>query len=310
MFNKRKINFTFLLIGLAVKLFSQQDPQLSMYLVDKMLINPAFAGSSNWAVGTLKYRQSITGFDSKFSTQTFNFHTPIQSKHLGFGIKIVNDNRSVINNLNFGVDISYHLNLAGGKLSLGLESGFYKRTIKYDDIVILNWHDPVFIGNTASTIPDFSFGAYYQRKQFYVGLSRMHLAKTKFDKDAYPPTNSILYPHHYLIAGNVFDVNKKISIEPSILLKTSIKGTLQMDLNTMVCYDEKVSAGIQWRPGDAVLLMAKYCVNERLRISYSYDIPMGNFYGSNKGAHEIVISYGVNLPPPPVKKEIHPRYYF
>ena len=40
----------------------QLDPLYSLYMFDKVLINPAFAGSSNWVVGTIKYREQARAF--------------------------------------------------------------------------------------------------------------------------------------------------------------------------------------------------------------------------------------------------------
>ena len=69
--------FALLTILLLGKLKAQQDPMYSMYLFDKLLINPAFANSSNWTVGTLKYRDQSTGINGHPKTQTFNVHGPI-----------------------------------------------------------------------------------------------------------------------------------------------------------------------------------------------------------------------------------------
>ena len=44
----------FISFGLFCSVSSaQQDPLNSMYVFDKMLVNPAFTGSSDWMVGTL-----------------------------------------------------------------------------------------------------------------------------------------------------------------------------------------------------------------------------------------------------------------
>src|SRR6185436_15020640 len=95
----------------------------SMYMFDKMLVNPGFTGSSAWAVTTLKHRTQFAGMDGRPVTQTLNFHSPVQRKHIGLGFKLVNDKLGVVSKINFAGVYSYHLNFAGGKLSLGVEGG-------------------------------------------------------------------------------------------------------------------------------------------------------------------------------------------
>jgi type IX secretion system PorP/SprF family membrane protein len=290
---------------------AQQDPMYSMYTQDKMLVNPAFVGSSNWVVGTLKYRNNAPAFKNQYTTQTFNLHGPIQSKHIGLGLKLVNDKRSVLTNFNLAVVASYHLNLAGGKLSFGIEGGVYNRKINYDQLVTSQKNDQTLnLYRVSSTTPDLSFGFYYQKKQFYVGYSRFHLLMARFDKKEIQNSGSFIHAHDYIIIGKVIDLDKKWAMEPSALLKHQAKSGFQLDASLLICYDSKISAGLQYRTGSALLSMLKYNITQNLKISYSFDYSLSKFSQLSSGAHEIIISYGIQLPPPPIKKEIHPRYYF
>ena len=280
-------------------------------MFDKMLVNPAFCGSSNWAVGTIKSREQFLGLQGRPSTQTINFHSPIQAKHIGLGGKIIKDKLAIINNLAVTGIISYHLNFAGGKLSFGLEAGIQNRKINYNDLVVSTLGDNALIseGVRASTKPDVSFGTYYQKKQFYFGIADYHLLKSNF---SFGETNgnSNLYNHLYIIAGNVFQINKSFTYEPSILIKRQGSSATQIDLNNMFYYEEKFGLGLQYRTQDALVFIARYNISEAFRVSYSYDMTVSKFSKYSKGAHEILISYGIKLPPPPTQKEIHPRYYF
>src|SRR4051812_3365291 len=107
---KLKIRYLFYFLCFAggCHIDAQQDAMNSLYMFDKVLVNPAFAGSSNWAVATAKYRDQTVGFGLHEKTQTFNFHSPIQKKHIGLGFKIVNNKLAVLNNLNVAAQLSYH----------------------------------------------------------------------------------------------------------------------------------------------------------------------------------------------------------
>jgi type IX secretion system PorP/SprF family membrane protein len=286
---------------------AQQDPMLSLYMVDKVLINPAYAGSSNWINGTLKYRQQFytTG---KPGTQTFNFHGPIQSKHLGLGLKIINDNYALTMNQNIGAQISYHLNLLGGKLSAGIEGGVYNRKWRYDKLVADKKGDPNLNNNRQVLVPDLSCGLYYQKKQHYIGLAGYHISRSLFSKRS--GGSAHLYSYTTFLAGTVIDLNKNWSVEPSLFIKYQKALKPQVDLNATVFFKEKFGAGIQYRTGDAIVFLIRLLPTENLRFSYAYDLTVSSLSKHSGGAHEIVISYGIKLPPPPTQKIIHPRYYF
>ncbi|PBQ33745.1 hypothetical protein CNR22_18815 [Sphingobacteriaceae bacterium] len=298
-------------LGLTLTLSAQQDPMYSLYMFDKMLINPAFAGSSNWVAATLKYRNQFSGINGHPKTQTFNIHAPIQKKHIGVGFKLVNDKMGVMTNLNAAAQLSYHLNFAGGKLSVGIEAGLYNKKTNYQSLIVNDRGDNALPPNAASSlIPDASFGIYYQKKQFYAGFSNYHLFNKTFDHAAPFTSQAHLYNHYYFLAGNIFDISKNLSIEPSLLLKYQPSSALQLDLNALVYYNERFGAGIQYRTGDALVTMLRINITESLRISYAYDITLSKLSPFVKGAHELMITYGIKLPPPPTQKEIHPRYYF
>lgn len=305
------ISAIFILICLPKFSMAQQDPMYSMYMFDKMLINPAFAGSSNWAVATAKYREQFSGMKGHPTTQTFNFHTPIQKKHLGIGFKIINDKISMVSNLNAALLVSYHLNFAGGKLSLGLEAGLFNRKVDYQKAIVATQGDnSIPKTKQSSLVPDFSYGLYYQKKQFYFGIAQYHLLKNKFDFKTNNPTKSHLYSQFNFLLGNVFDLSKKFSYEPSILLKIQPSIKPQIDLNVTLYYNDLIGVGIQYRSEDAIVGVFRINILENLKLAYSYDFTVSKLSRYTNGTHEIMISYGVKLPPPPSKKEIHPRYYF
>jgi type IX secretion system PorP/SprF family membrane protein len=306
-----KILYSLVLICTLKVCVAQQDPMYTMYLFDKVIINPAFTGSSNWAVGTIKYRNQFLGIEGHPVTQTFNFHTPIQSKHIGVGIKIVNDKAAIMSTLNASVLLSYHLNFAGGKLSAGIDGGIYNRKVEYQKLVVSARGDNALASaNQSSIVPDLSWGLYYQKKQCYAGISQYHLIKSKFNDKTNASSQSKLYSHFNFLFGNVFSLSKSWAWEPSMLLKIQPASPIQLDVNAMVYYNDRIGAGIQYRTGDAIAAILRINILENLRLTYSYDYTLSKLSPFSKGAHEIILSYGIKLPPPPVQKETHPRYYF
>lgn len=290
---------------------AQQDPMYSMYMFDKAIINPAFAGSSNWIVATVKSRNQAIAVSGQEKTQTINVHAPIQKKHIGLGFKLVKDKIAIMNTLNATAMLSYHLGLAGGKLSLGLEAGVFSKKVNYQELVINMRGDNAIPPSTVSSmVPDVSMGMYYQKKQIYLGFSYYHLIKKSFDNGEASSSQSHLAKQINLLGGNVFELSKSLTMEPSFLLKYQPNSTTQLDLNTMLYYNNIIGAGLQYRIGNAVAGILRINIKDSFRICYSYDMNVSKATPYTKGAHEIILSYGFKLPPPPTQKEIHPRYYY
>lgn len=306
-----QLHILLLFFVVSGSLYAQQDPMYSMYMFDKALINPGYTGSSDWMVSTLKYRQQFTGFEGNPVTQTFNFHSPINRRKMGIGFKVINDKLAIMSNLNASLIYAYHLNFAGGKLSLGLEAGIYSRTISYSELILATRIDDAIPQTSESDlVPDASWGLYYQKKQFYLGFSQYHLIKSDFDVAGVSGSKSNLANHMNFLLGNVFNSTKKLSIETSTLVKYIPAAPVQLDFNVTFFYKERIGIGAQYRTNDAFVALLKINILESLRVAYSYDMTLSDLATYSTGAHEIILSYGIKLPPPASEKEVHPRYYF
>jgi type IX secretion system PorP/SprF family membrane protein len=298
-----KIIIAFVSLLQTHDLKSQQDPMYSMYMFDKLLINPGFTGSSNWAVTTVKHRDQYQGVNGRPVTQTLNFHSPLKKRQIGIGLKLIHDKIAVQTNLNAALLLAYHLNMGGGKLSLGFEGGVLNRRMNYQDLITTTQGDNLIPNSNVSLLtPDVSAGLFYQNKQFYMGVSNYHLLSTD--------TTSFLAPHYYFIIGNVFQLGKQWTLEPSSLVKYQEAGLIQVDVNLMTYFRDVVGLGVQYRTDDAVAAVLRVNITQGLRIAYSFDQTISNAAGGPRNSHEIILSYGIKLLPPAIQKEIHPRYYF
>ena len=114
----------------------------------------------------------------------------------------------------------------------------------------------------------------------------------------------------YLLMGTVWGNTGKWTLEPSFLLKYQAAASVQYDINATISYHDRVAVGVQYRSGDAVAALLTINILEKLRVAYSYDMTISGLSTYSKGAHEIILSYGIKLPPPPAEKEVHPRYYY
>jgi len=308
----RLIIILVLILASFQTLRSQQNVLYSQYMFDKMLLNPAYAGSSKWMVGSIKNRMQLVNLDGSPRTNLLTFQAPVQARNIGLGVKIIHDKIAVTNSLTATGIFSYHIGFGGGKLSFGLEGGFTSNSFNYDDLNKVDIGDPsIPLGKESVMLPEISTGVFFRTQKLYVGGSVYHLFnsqnKTSFlgNKDLYSLNRCI-----YGLGGYNFDISKKFSLEPSFLLKYAKGAPFQLDLNLTAFLYNRVSVGTSFRTGDAVIILLKVDATKNLKFYYSYDITISNLAKYSSGSHEMGISYGIELLPPPQQKVMHPRYYF
>jgi type IX secretion system PorP/SprF family membrane protein len=300
----------FLIIILDVS--GQQDVSFSQYMFDKMLINPAYAGSSRWMVGSLKNRTMVSKIKGAPMSNIFTFQAPVQTKSIGLGLKLIQDKIAITNTIEIDGIFSYHIGFGKGKLSFGIEAGGIKNDYNYDELIRITPDDPALpTGDQSTFVPDISSGVFYQNDQFYLGGSAYHLLNRKKNVLVFDQNQNYVVAKTYTALGGIFiDLKKNMILEPSFLLKYVKGAPVQIDINTSLVFVDKLAFGISYRTGDAIIGMFKYDITKNLKFSYSYDYALSRLSRFSMGNHEISISYGVELLPPPSKRVIHPRYYF
>jgi type IX secretion system PorP/SprF family membrane protein len=299
-------------LAVILNVSGQQDVSFSQYMFDKMLVNPAYAGSSKWVVGSLKNRTMISKIKGVPLTNIFTFQAPIQTKSIGLGLKIIQDKIAITNTLAIDGVFSYHIGFGRGKLSFGIEAGGIRNSYDYDQLIRVEGDDPAIpTGKQAYFIPDVSTGVYYQNDKFYLGGTAYHLFNRKKNVLSYTQSEINIVSKNYCALGGLFlEIKKDIIIEPGFLIKYVSGAPVQLDLNTSLVFVDKMAFGVSYRTGDAIIGMFKFDITKNLKISYSYDYVLSRLSSFSMGNHELSISYGIELLPPPAKKVIHPRYYF
>jgi len=219
------------IIGFAICLnsaFAQQDPHFSQYRFDGLILNPAYAGSANSIIGTLGYRQRFVGLAGAPQTQVFSIHSPIRKKSMGIGLKAVHDNIGVTGQTSVAAIYAYHLRLAKGKLSFGLEGGLINQSIDFPALINSDADDPLLLNKESIMLPDAAFGVYYNSEKFYAGTSIQHLLQSRLK---YTSSLSQLSNHYFLTGGYRIDVGENLQLEPSLLLKYVSGAPVQTDIN-------------------------------------------------------------------------------
>jgi len=298
---KRKVFFmSFLLIaGFG---FSQQDPQFSQNMFNKLANNPGYAGSNQAICATVLHRSQWMGFEGAPKTLNLSVDAGIPAIHGGVGLNIVKDDIAAFSNLGLQLTYAYRTDLGNGQLGAGLSLGMFQSG--QDG----SWYKPV---NPEELIPksdvkgssmDFGFGVYYNTQDVYIGLSTSHFTEPTIE---YSNGSIGLERHYFLIAGYAHDLNPMFTLNPSIYLKSD-GASSQLDINTNILYNNKLWGGVSYRLDEGVIALLGMNINEDLRFGIAYDFVMSEITNNSL---EFMLGYCFHVKyDKPIKSYKNPRF--
>ncbi|AEH01680.1 type IX secretion system membrane protein PorP/SprF [Lacinutrix sp. 5H-3-7-4] len=276
---------------------AQQDAQYTQYMYNTISVNPAYAGSRDVISIAGLYRTQWVGLDGAPDTQTFNIHSPIgDSKKVGLGLSIVNDNIGPTHETYFDIDFSYTVNTSEeGRLSFGVKGGGHLLDVAYSE---LNQYtsDPLLQSDIKNRFsPNVGAGVYYRKgDRWYVGLSAPNLLETThFEESSLSEAKEKI--NLYLIGGYVFDINQDLKLKPAVLFKGVQGAPLQADLTVNALLKEKLTLGLAYRWSAAFSALVGYQFTDKIMLGVAYDretTELGNTQ-FEQGSYEVFLRFEI-----------------
>ena len=294
----KRIVFFVLLINAAAA-FSQTEMQISQYMFQHSMINPATAGESGMVQVSLLHRVQSVGIQNGGNTTLFSINTPLnlskKSMH-GAGVKFKIDEAGLYYFQNAHLQYAYKKKILKGTLSAGIDFGFVNVGFRGDSVNLKNtplgdYHtsSDLFIPSTNVNGMNFdiNLGLWYSLPKFYVGVSYMNFTRPKLywtDSREYQ-----LQSTFYFTGGYNYQLpDAKFSLKPSTLLKTDFT-SMQIDLSARLDYDDKYWGGLTYRLQNAIALFVGIRIPMGLDVGYAFDIPTSKLGGW--GSHELCVVY-------------------
>ncbi len=304
--------FSFFLLANGMG-WSQQMPMFSQYMMNKFLVNPAYAGQNGYTIFNLTARQQYPGFINAPRTIMFSAQTRIledsyifklrkvqkkperksRSGNVGLGGMVYNDRNGIVSRTGLQLTYAYHLRLNNlTQLSFGISGSAYQYKLDAGDTEIYQENDPLLMSNRhAFFVPDANFGVYLYANKFYAGLSVMEVfgSNLKLGKEKFENYKTLR--HINLTAGYKFSLSGSLVLEPSMLTKFTAN-TVQVDINTRLFYQRDYWLGISYRTNNTFVTMAGVSV-DALYFGYAYDASLNEIRNYAGGAHELMV--GIKL---------------
>ena len=296
-------------------LIAQQDKLITNFMYDKMSINPGKTGidMNNSICATSIYRNQWDKVNGAPNSAVLNIEGNFsRSFKGGLGLAFYHDAIGFSRQNNLLLNYSYPIQIGNvGVLGLGVGIGIINYGIEPTWVPPTSTTDPSLPLGFAATNLDANFGAYFQGKDFYAGLSSTHLSESLLEKSvAGLDQNYQTARHYYLMGGKTFDDVLNGKIDAQVLMRTDLV-KLSFDLNARYFYtlnDQVLYGGLSYRNSDAIAVLFGYSPIDRFTVGYSYDITINKLSSVSRGSHEIVLKYCYNFKTPKVTISRNPRF--
>jgi type IX secretion system PorP/SprF family membrane protein len=280
-----KIFLIIFLTFLTVQVLAQQDPLYSQYMLNPLLINPAYVGLNNNFNAMASYRAQWTGLDGQPTTLNASAHSSVANNKVGVGILLVSDKIGNIRNSETNFSASYKLELEESIFSFGMQAGLQSFRSDNSGINIFDPDDNAFATNERGTRLNIGAGAILKSERFLIGLSIPRLLPSTFSNGG--QEFELYNQHYYLMGSYVHYLNEHIRLKPSILFR-GVKGAPpSVDLAFNLNINSLHTAGVFTRNVNTYGILLQTLIKEKLRFGYVFELPTNKSVGAQFTSHEI-----------------------
>ncbi len=305
---KKLIIILIVFTGFMLKIEGQQLPLYDQYMLNGYMLNPAIAGSDGYTTFNLTARSQWLGIPGAPNNQVFSVQTrllkrsfiikknsprrkkfkPSRNGRVGLGGYVFNDMNGSISRTGAHFSYAYHIRIREDQLSFGLGGTAYQFHIKeldfYDDdepLINEGIYQPIFV-------PDADFGVHYMSYNYYVSFSVKNILQSYLKLGNRTLSGYRLYRHYYLTGGYRFEIDPRLSLEPSVLIRMSSELRPQIDMNLKAYFSENIWAGISVRTNGSFVSMFGVVV-DKYHFGYAFDMGFNNLMKRSYGSHEFML---------------------
>ena len=201
---------------------AQQDVSFAHYWAMEPSFNPASVGKEEKLNIAAGYALQLAGFENNPKTMYVAGDMPfyaLNSYH-GVGLQLMNDDIGLFSHKRLGLQYALKKKLFGGMLSVGVQATVLSEGFDGTKLDVIDQNDPA-LATTDITGTGFDLGAglYFKHKDWYAGVSALHLNSPKVDLGE---TNEIDISSTYYLTGgyNIRLKNPFLTIHTSALGRT------------------------------------------------------------------------------------------
>jgi type IX secretion system PorP/SprF family membrane protein len=293
-------------LTLAVNVKAQDEAIFNHYIINPMIINPAYAGFEGDKIQLFgHYRSQWAGNSAAnftFNPTTYNVTAslPINEK-VGLGGMLLSDKVGVTNRLRGQLNYAYRVSTKNYKIGFGFSTEIH--TLSLSNAVfndpLTNPNDPTVLARAkGETIFDASVGvAGLINNKFLFSVSAPNLIRARGVGSATPTTGttkSTLFKQYILMAGYRVQ-SGQVKFEPSLSVRKVLETPFYVEANVkMSALEERLIAAVTARPGKTgqfgLMLGTKF---DKVQVMYSYQHSTSEISSYSGSSHEV--TFGIEF---------------
>ena len=300
---KKLLLFLIVLMPVHQHLLAQIDPHYTMFMFDKLIYNPGYAGASEVTSANATYRDQWVGINGAPKTLNVSVDGLIgnytnEFRRVALGVDINNETEGITTNTNLMAYYAYRIKINRSILSMGLEGGgaFYSADVS--QLNLSQQNDPLFNQNVKNAfLPNFGAGLFLYNEKYYLGLSVPNLIQNYYDPNGtkIDNENSRQIRSYYASGGYVFTINDNICFEPQFIARYAGNSMYSLpfsaDLNASLIFHKMFMVGVTYRTDNSIDLILHVQATKEINIGYAYDYSTQLINAFSYGTHEITVGF-------------------
>lgn len=317
----QKLLLSFLVIGCVAQYGSGQQQRLyTMFMYNKLGLNPGYAGYHEHGCVTAIYRNQWLGLEGSPETQVLSFQTPFGGERIGFGLNLSRETIGISSQTTLDGIYAYKVPLGHGTLSLGAQASIRNMKVDYTDPAIKAVEDLAFdqgvdLGQDSRLVANFGAGVYFHTDRFFAGVSAPRMMNSDIDFEENNLFIAREEQHWYAMTGIVLPLNYSLDFVPQVLARYTKAAPMNFDINASVVWKKDYTMGLTFRSGGAkgdigesVDLIVSAKVAQGLLMGVSYDLTLSDLRKYSNGSIEVLLRYCFN-DAPRQGVFVNPRYF-
>lgn len=320
---KRRINTLLILFLITQTIRAQQEFQFNNSVFNPFLINPAAGGMTDVIHFELSGRTQWLSYDGRPQTfmatgnsqirinkrtgkvlSEFNptedklFQGPQitvnKRKHI-IGGKVWNDAIGPFTKTSLQANYAYHMPLTKTlNFGVGLGLGLTNFRINQEKVKLHETDDYTItqsIGNSSrQNMADAQAGIVIYGEKLYFGFSTSQLFNNSIVLGNMITANR-LKRHYFTMLKYKTTLTAKLSLEPSMILKSVGGSPLSYDLAMRLIAQNRSWVTVQYRKGGSLIFQVGSNLIKNMYLSYSYEYGAGKLRLANNGTHELQLGW-------------------
>lgn len=299
----------------ATRIEAQQERHYTQFFVNKMTLNPAYAGEDGIGSVTAIYRNQWLKFEGAPQSQLVTLNMPFSSR-VGFGLGVYHSQIGLFETWEASMAYSYDLiNRNNKSLRIGIQGSIRNFNIDVNNpsIITTDPSDPSVINvDGAKYYGNFGMGLYLNINKFYFGVSTPRFYENVIGVNTITNLTAKEVAHYYLMTGLTIPASTNVDVQTNVLGKYVDGAPFNMDVNVNFIFFKALTLGAGYRTGgdkygDAVEGIVQYLIGKKIGIGVAYDYPLSQISGVSPGSIEGLLRLNFSNNKNNLK---NPRFFF